>query len=239
MKSRMPQHPDTWPSSPLVVRFLSDWLRTHLAPGLVPVVGLVDDRTQELFPEEIRSIEHAIIKRRSEFSSGRSFGRHALRQLGLDDTAIPMGNSRQPIWPPCVRGSITHCNDLCAVVVGQISDVAAVGLDLERTADVDDHLLRRISSPEELSRNHAQVADADIPGCLFSIKEAVFKAYFPETGVFLEFDDLALTLDGEQGRFVAEISNPDRPTLMGRRSIPGHFAVALGHVVSLVAIPPD
>src|SRR5258708_8108427 len=66
-------------------------------------------------------VAKAVPKRRREFTAGRNCARRALAQLGYPDFALLAGSHGQPLWPPGIAGSITHCDDYCAVAVAPVS----------------------------------------------------------------------------------------------------------------------
>jgi hypothetical protein len=62
-----------------------------------------------LFPEKEAVISRAVDKRRREFQTVRHCARRALRELGVPPAAVLPGERREPVWPPGVVGSLTHC----------------------------------------------------------------------------------------------------------------------------------
>jgi len=112
--------------------------------GLFPEGVVVEVATPEmwegpLYPEEEVSIRNAVRKRRREFAAGRNCARRALAFLGVQDCALPMGNDREVLWPEGIVGSISHCDDLCAVAVARRDFAAGIGLDVERAGGADAH----------------------------------------------------------------------------------------------------
>jgi len=95
----------------------------------------------ELFPEELRSLGRAVDKRRREFTTGRACARAALSQLGIGPTAIPGGARGQPLWPPGIVGSITHCRGYCACAVARAERVVSLGIDAEANLPLEVGLL--------------------------------------------------------------------------------------------------
>ncbi|MGW1271904.1 4'-phosphopantetheinyl transferase superfamily protein, partial [Streptomyces sp. NPDC002491] len=116
-------------------------------------------------------------------------------------------------------------------------------------------VLDAIALPEEAARLERLAADRpDVhwDRILFSAKESVYKAWFPLTGLWLDFDeaDIALTADarhavvdagptaGAQGGFRARLLVPG-PVVGGRRVefFDGRWAVRHGLVATAVTVP--
>ena len=75
-----------------------------------------------LLAQEAAQIRGAGRSRRQEFTAARTCARQALRELGLPETAILRGEHREPLWPPGIVGSITHCALYSAAVVAWARD---------------------------------------------------------------------------------------------------------------------
>lgn len=104
----------------------------RLLPAPVASVQARDEPLEiELLPEEQRLLDGAVEKRRREFVTGRACARRALQKLGLPATAIARGPRGEPLWPPAVVGSITHCRRYTASAVARASDLVAIGIDAE------------------------------------------------------------------------------------------------------------
>lgn len=202
-------------------------------PGDIAVAGgAIEAAAEALFPVEAAAIARAVDKRRREFTAGRTYARQALALLGCPPGPIAMGSDRRAIWPPGFVGSISHSRHLCAAIAAASSRYIGLGLDLEDDTPIDDEALReRICRPEE------RAADGvDRSKLLFVIKEAVFKAYYPEAGAFLDFDDVAVTLDAARQSFIAALTRPELPRLAGRAAFAGGFRCVDKHVIAAVAI---
>lgn len=190
-----------------------------------------------LHAEELRRIERAVDKRRREFAAGRLLAHGLLDAVGAPRSPLLPDADRVPSWPSGVVGSITHCQSLCAVAVASASAWSGVGLDVEPAAPMDEALLPMILRHAEFARIAAlPPAIRPLGGILvFSIKEAVYKAIYPQCRVFLDFRQVELAFEGEDG-FVAEVlvAGAHPP---GQARIRGRFRVAEGHVASAVLLP--
>ncbi len=158
-------------------------------------------------------------RRAAEFARGRDCARMSLEALGLGCSVVEVGESREPVWPSGVLGSITHTAGYTAAISARGEDFVGkgIGIDAERLgALTSQHVPQVISTSEArwVSRQPSPLAAATL---CFSAKEAYFKAQFPTRGEWVEFHDLHVELVGK-GKFrifstlVAPCERP-RPTL--------------------------
>lgn len=183
-------------------------LERILPAGVAVATRRADLLDVGLFEREAEIVAGAVEKRRREFSTARACARDALGQLGISPREILSGPRGEPLWPEGVVGSITHCDGYRGCAVGRSSDFAAIGVDAEVDASLPDGLLGDIALPEE-RRALAALAGED-PGpswdrLLFSIKESVYKAWFPLAGRWLGFEDARVEIDRGSRSFVARL----------------------------------
>ncbi|MET7426904.1 4'-phosphopantetheinyl transferase superfamily protein [Dactylosporangium sp. NPDC005555] len=199
-----------------------------LLPGIVVVeVAGEDDWAGVLLPEEAAGLSpRAVDGRRREYTAGRVCARRALGQVGIHGQPVVTGPSRAPVWPPGVTGSITHTKGYCAVAVGRVPDVRAVGIDAERRTVLPANIVAAICLPEEIAWCAERPDEPWWPALHFSAKETVFKMWSPIMGTWLDFHEARLTVDPLGNTFVAEIlpeklaESPGAPA-----SFRGRFAV--------------
>ena len=170
-------------------------LRDLLPPQAAASVTIADQETG-LFPEEAMHIARAVPSRKAEFAAGRQAARCALSQLGCDNVAIPVGPDREPCWPAGYIGSISHADGLCCGVSARVSEVRAVGIDIERVSAVNPAVEHLIFDEHEQKERDAlrETSPVDWSTVTFSAKEAFFKCYFPHVRVRLDFKDVRLHL---------------------------------------------
>jgi 4'-phosphopantetheinyl transferase EntD len=212
------------------------------------VVFAADERwaPPALTGAEAEAVARAVAGRRAEFARGRACARAALDALGHGRPAIPMGPSRAPQWPTGVRGTITHCRGLVAAAVCGADTAAAIGLDAEPVAPLEDAVAERIATPEEradAARRSGTGADA-AARLVFSAKEVVHKCVHPLTGVVLDFLDVAIVFDADGVGFSVEPRSERARSvdavvaLRGRYRVDGTHVVAAGTVPGHAARPP-
>ncbi|MER5872377.1 4'-phosphopantetheinyl transferase superfamily protein [Streptomyces sp. NPDC002044] len=214
----------------------------QLLPYPVHVVSAVDDPPGPgLFPAEEALIANAVESRRNEFTTGRRCARQALSKLGHPVAPLLSGTRGEPLWPPGVRGSITHCEGYRAAAVARGGDLFSLGMDVERVRVVPPGVFEAVSSRQERSlgdryRRHLPAVPWEL--LLFSAKESVYKAWFPLTGRSLGFEEAAVEFDPYEGTFEARLLVPGPrwgdSTLGG---FSGRWAVRPGFVLTAVTVP--
>lgn len=174
-----------------------------------------DDASAFLLPQEAAQFGWAVEKRVKEFTISRTCARRALQKLGLPATPILRGSHGEPVWPAGVVGSITHCDGYCAAAVALTSKVLAVGIDAEVHAALPLDVLHQVCFDDELLWLNQSPPDIHWDCLMFSIKEAVFKAWFPLTERWLGFEDVQIAFNPDQRTFHARL-------LQGPLKIAGH-----------------
>ena len=175
--------------------------------GCHVAVGRVQDHTHALASEERAQVAGAVASRRAEYSTGRALAKQALAQLGIDATSI-LTEGRRPIWPAGVVGSITHSRRYALAVVCRRSQLAGVGIDLERTNRVTEQIAPKTMTEHELA--NAGASWPPFPRTAnFSAKEAVFKAVNPIIGLMIGFKEVEIIWREEEAGFGARYIGPN------------------------------
>jgi 4'-phosphopantetheinyl transferase EntD len=213
-------------------------LKDLLPAEVVSVAVRGDDPSACLLPEEAAQFGWAVESRLREFTTARTCARQALRNLGFPSTPILRGLKREPIWPPGVVGSITHCRGYRAAAVARQLDMLTVGVDAEVHEELPDGVLEQVAGDQE----RAWLGEA--PGAihwdrlLFCAKESVYKAWFPLTGRWLGFEDAVVTFNPVEGTFHARLLvTPPRVDGCHLRGFSGRFLVREGLVLTAIALP--
>jgi 4'-phosphopantetheinyl transferase EntD len=214
-----------------------------LPAGVAVAATRGDILDAELFPEEESIVGRAVEKRRREFLTARACARQALAQLGIAPAAIPSGPRGEPRWPDGIVGSITHCDGYRACAVARSTDLATVGIDAEPNQPLPDGVLGDIALPEErrqLGNLARDAPDVRWDRLLFSIKESVYKAWFPLAERWLGFEDAKVAIDPRRASFTACLLVPG-PVFGGAElsQLQGRWAVGDGLVIAAIALPLD
>lgn len=226
-----------------------------LPSGVAVVVWSPELAGDELSPSEREAIARAVPKRREEFARGRACAREALQRAGhgaegatrttgappvTEDSGlveIPVGASREPVWPAGFTGSITHCDGLVAAVAARSGTVRGIGLDAEVDRPLPEGVSDQVITPGEAALMAGTPSASRDALVRFSAKEAVHKAVFPLTGVWLDFLDVAVELEGGAFRVRAAREParrlPEVEALVGRYVRVGGVVVTVGWVPSL------
>jgi 4'-phosphopantetheinyl transferase EntD len=214
----------------------------EILPGsVIAVEARHDSPSATLFAAEEAAVERAVEKRRREFTTGRACAHDALERLGLPPSPILSGERGEPRWPAEVVGSITHCDGYRACAVARASEIATVGIDAEVNAALPDGVEAEIARPEErvwLRELKREAPAVRWDRLLFSAKESVYKAWFPLTELWLDFEQASITVDPSAGTFSARllVSGP----LLGEQRVTvfsGRWLVRDGLILTAIALP--
>jgi len=212
-----------------------------ILPTKAVAVEALCDTDAALLPEEEAVVSRAIEKRRREFATGRWCARRALETLGLPPGAVPRGAAGEPMWPPGVVGSITHCSGYRASAVAYATDLRSIGIDAEVHDALPDGILEAIARPEEsgwLDALQNTVPSVRWDRLLFSAKEAVYKAWFPLTNVKFSFEDVVVFVDPAATSFVGRVVKP-APTNGVATTFEGRWAVCGDLLLTATAVQRD
>lgn len=215
---------------------------TKLLPATVATAEATADPADVfLYPEEESLIRSAVPKRRLEFGTVRWCARRAMESLGLPPAAVVPGHRGAPQWAPSVVGSMTHCAGFRGVALARSADFAAVGIDAETNTVLPEGVLESIALPRELRRTRElarAVPEIAWDRLLFSIKEAVYKTWFPLTGQELDFTDALVSIDATQETFHARLlPDPGSLSPAGPTSFSGRWSARDGVLLSAIAVP--
>lgn len=164
----------------------------------------------------------AVPKRRAEYLAGRYLARALLEPQGFADFTLLRAEDRAPRWPPGIAGAISHNADTALCAVHLEPGLGGVGVDVEThmpTARAEELWGAIVSEAEydvirtlPLPFNHALTV-------VFSAKESLFKALYPQVRSYFDFLDARLVaLDTQRQAFELELLKPLTPSChIGRR----------------------
>jgi enterobactin synthetase component D len=147
--------------------------------------------------ERPATIARSVPKRQAEFFHGRLAARHALALLGISNRNIPIGESRQPIWPAGVLGSISHAASTAAAVAIDGAGRGGIGIDVEQIVvpSLGRVLTDIVVNADELARLQVLASTLPLDALLtivFSAKESFFKATFGAVGRYFDFNAVSV-----------------------------------------------
>jgi 4'-phosphopantetheinyl transferase EntD len=216
-------------------------LRRILPASVIAVQACGEPEDAPLFPEEAAHISRAVERRRREYATVRRCARQALEQLGQPPGPILSGPHREPLWPPGVVGSMTHCASYQAAALALSSEIATIGIDAEPNEPLPDGVLSVITLDAErtqLAELAALEPSIRWDRLLFCAKESVYKAWFPLTGTWLGFEQASITIDPMAQRFSARLLVPG-PKLDGvpLAGFDGRWLAEQGLLITAIAVP--
>jgi 4'-phosphopantetheinyl transferase EntD len=212
-----------------------------LPPPIAAAETFVDPPGATLYPAEEAVIARAVDKRRREFTSARLCARTALARIGVPPAPILPGERGAPTWPAGVVGSMTHCAGYRAAAVARAADIATIGLDAEPNEPLPNGVLKTVANIGE------RAALTDLPTgvgvawdrLLFSVKESVYKAWFPLCRKWLDFSEAEVTIE-PSGAFTARLLVPG-PVVAGVKltGFTGGWLARDGLLVTAIAVLAD
>ncbi|TWI53775.1 enterobactin synthetase component D [Pseudomonas duriflava] len=151
---------------------------------------LVDSDFMNSGIEPPPTLQRAVPKRRSEFLAGRLCARTALHALTGEPHVPEIGEDRAPRWPRGTCGSITHSAGWAAALAARTKHWQSIGMDTEilLSSERSLRLTDEILTPSEKTLQH-EASDPYWVTLAFSLKESLFKALYPLTGVRFYFQD--------------------------------------------------
>jgi 4'-phosphopantetheinyl transferase EntD len=182
------------------------------------------------WPSEAPAVAAAVPARQAEFAAGRAAVRAALDALGLPAVAVPVGQTRAPVWPSGIVGSITHSDGLALAVLAPARQCAGLGFDAEPDAPFPEDLVESVTRPEERLWLARQPDPLTAARMIFVAKEAAYKCQFPASRAVLGFDALRIGF-GADGKVEAVFTIPVPPFAVGQR-LKGRVARGAGLIMA-------
>jgi 4'-phosphopantetheinyl transferase EntD len=168
----------------------------------------------------------AVASRRYEFATGRYCAREACKQLGRPCDLIGVLPGRAPDWPKGLIGSITHCRGYIAAVACLSQHADFLGIDAEPLEPLPPELTDQVAFGREKDWLESADGSAERGRLLFSIKESVFKAWWPVYGSWLDFADVTVEITAEHSSFQAFVCGSARTTRLQGRFVVDHGLIA-------------
>ncbi|AHG18641.1 4'-phosphopantetheinyl transferase [Chania multitudinisentens RB-25] len=175
-------------------------------------------------PEHLVS---AVPKRRAEYLAGRYLARQVLGELGHHNFTLLRGEDRAPLWPQGIAGAISHNTDMALCAVHRENGMGGIGIDVETRmlSKRAEALWSGIVSKEECAwlRQQPQAFD-QLLTLVFSAKESLFKALYPQVRHYFDFLDARfIQLNLQQQTFELELLKTLTPQCHIGRRFTGHF----------------
>jgi 4'-phosphopantetheinyl transferase EntD len=187
---------------------------------------------------------NAVQKRRESFTAGRTCARQALRAIGMPEVPILRGREQEPIWPEGIVGSITHCDAYCAAALAYDRDFISLGIDAETNEPLTDGVLALVALQAEIDwLRRAPKSFLCWDKLLFSIKESVYKSWYPLARCWLGFEQVLVAIEPETESFIATVLSPTSAQApRDMLSFQGRYLVEESLIVTAICIsrhPPS
>lgn len=144
--------------------------------------------------------------RKNEFLLGRVCAYKAYEELtGKELLSLPTHKDRSPDWPSDVVGTISHNQHWVGAAIAHANDLIGVGMDFELMGRTRLELAKQIRSVRDI-KTHPSLTDEELLTVIFSCKESLYKALYPNVKKFFGFEDAALLeIDLDNGTFTIEL----------------------------------
>ncbi|BCE03388.1 4'-phosphopantetheinyl transferase family protein [Marinicellulosiphila megalodicopiae] len=142
-------------------------------------------------------IQQSVKKRQAEYLAGRYAAKLTLEVLGVYNFDIKTDALRAPIWPDLILGSITHTHNTAMCIANMQSDFIGIGVDLEPL--IDPQIIANIQNQIIFAndffilKQHPKLQTQKIFTLIYSIKESFFKAAYPSTLHYFDFDAVEIS----------------------------------------------
>ncbi len=189
-----------------------------------------------LLPEESELVGPRMVnKRLLELAAGRTCARSAIAALGLPQQPILWGPRREPLWPEAIVGSITHSDGYCASAVAPMDRCASLGIDAEPNQALPHAVLKLIARKREREWiSDAGEGEICWDRLLFSIKESVFKTWYPLERSWLDFHEAEINVHPKDQSFEATLL---RASSACPKVISGRFRVSGLMILTCASVP--
>lgn len=199
-----------------------------------------DDYFQMLGVNLSPTVSSAVVKRKAEFLAGRYCCKKVLASVGVQNFEIVVGKNRAPIWPVGIKGAISHNSHHAMVAVTERADILGIGIDIESimsTKTMND-IKSAILRDEEHDLLYVPQARAVVVcSLIFSIKESFFKAAYPSTGYYFDFDAITVDkIDYDAKRFYLTVKQDLNPQVRPGMQFDGIFDFVDEQVISLLIL---
>jgi 4'-phosphopantetheinyl transferase EntD len=200
-------------------------LSTRLPTDLCPMPAIEQAALDTMHPA-----------RRSEFIHGRACARTALGDMGFPDPVIPVGASREPVWPDGIVGSISHCGDVAAAAVARREEIGGLGIDLELAEPLDSQTMAMVCHKKEQAWLRRSDDALHLAKLIFSAKESIYKCIWPSIRRFVDFQDISIQIDAKTNCFAPVDWAEDLPDRV-ISSIRGRYLLRNGWIMTTACLP--
>ncbi|TSH83690.1 4'-phosphopantetheinyl transferase [Pantoea sp. paga] len=182
-------------------------------------------------------LSEAGVKRKSEYFAGRYCCSVLLRQHRVHSPIV--GASRGvPVWPAGWRGSLSHTRSHAIAVLVKETSGLHPGVDIEKHNPT---LLLNTSDMFTSMEEQAFLRTLSLPYSqalllVFSAKETLFKALWPEIKGFIDFSSSYLSeVNTDRKTFTLTLTHTINNTLYAGKNFTGHYSFFTDNIVTCIS----
>ena len=161
--------------------------------------------------EEALSYKFSSEKRKFEFLAGRDCIHLLFKELGFPNLPVLFNKHREPLWPFNSVGSISHGASIAAAILGKPdSHILGLGIDIEDLSrDIRTDITRHVLTPWEIRHwKEDKGQTSEITRKIFSIKETIYKCFYPINHCSMGFKDAEILEIGPNDFFARLLKSP-------------------------------
>jgi enterobactin synthetase component D len=162
------------------------------------------------------TVHNAVKKRQAEYVAGRYLAKRCFLALGSTEADVGISQHRAPLWPKGMIGSISHSSNkaICVVKPRDLPE-QGIGIDIEQC--LTDSTATSIKNTIINEAEQALLTKHDVDFAtgltvIFSAKESLFKALFPQVRAYFDFLD-AEVIAMERDKLTIMLKRTLTPTL--------------------------
>ncbi|NOI80250.1 4'-phosphopantetheinyl transferase superfamily protein [Vibrio tubiashii] len=153
----------------------------------------LDLQLSQWLPLQLRQANH---KRQAEFIAGRVAAHYSMNAFDQDQN-VEINPDRSPLFPKALKGSISHSQNLAiaATIPSEKIPDTHLGIDIQHwfSSDETDDVAGLVCKDVEIERlQDSHLSYQQKVTLLFSAKEALYKAIYPQVKEVLNFDVVEL-----------------------------------------------
>lgn len=184
------------------------------------------------------SIKKSVPKRQAEYLAGRFMAQKALEKLGIVQTDIPIGEHRCPKWPTGINAAISHSNNTALCIAVKKSNHQYVGIDVEPVLSWN--TITKITN-SIINNNETQMLLSNTLNykitfsIVFSAKEALFKALYPNVGYYFDFNAAeVINICSHSNQFKIKLTQDLTSILAKGSEFDGYYTIRDGIVTTYI-----
>lgn len=172
---------------------LNDILAAGVPSGVYAEIDKISFLSEQCQAIDLVDTEGMPLQRQNEFIAGRVLARRGLASFGINKCEIPRSNNGSPVWPEGICGSISHKQNLCVVLLADISVYRALGVDIEKEQSLPPAVWKYFITPCEYDQGIDEPFNR-VSNLIFSCKEAAYKCLQPTLAIPIPFHEIEVRL---------------------------------------------